>query len=435
MPRLRRRSAFAIGLLAGAFAMLTLVACGARTSGRAVTTVKTPTTVPSASRTTRGTAGVAAEATDALALELLPRIGAPSANAVFSPYSIQAALSMVGAGAAGETARQIAHVLRTGDLAALAAGDAALAGRLAAATAPPRGAPARGVARLQIANGLFTQAGLGLRTAFVQTLRGAFGAAPQRVDFHSAPETARRAINAWVAGRTGKLITDLMPAGSITTQTALVLANAIYLRAHWADPFVAGQTAPGPFFTSAGTRVTAQYMTQPPLQLLYGTGPGYQAMALAYLDSTLSMLVLLPRASTFASYQRTLTVPALTRLQRTLSPRLVALQMPRFHLLGAQSLNDLLAALGMPLAFTDAADFSGITGQARLKIAQVEHAADLNVDEAGTVASAATGIAIAPTAIAAPNQALRLKLDHPFLLFLRDDATGTILFAARVVDP
>jgi serpin B len=106
--------------------------------------------------------------------------------------------------------------------------------------------------------------------------------------------------------------------------------------------------------------------------------------------------------------------------------------MPRFHLTTHVELNGTLSALGMPIAFTDQADFSGITSAAKLTIQAVEHGADLKVDEAGTVAAAATGISLEPTA-AVPTT--RLVLDHPFLALIRDRHTGTILFAARVTDP
>ncbi len=416
----------AIHFLACAFVVLALVACGKATASR---------TVGNVSRTGLAGATVATQATNALALEMLPRLGLASTNAVFSPYSVQAALAMVGAGAAGKTASQLGRVLHAPALEPLQAGNATLAARLARATAPPPGARAGDAARLDIANGLFTQSGVSLEPRFAQTLSDDFGAAPQLVDFRSEPDAARQTINTWVAARTSKLINDLMPPGSITVQTALVLANAIYLRARWSSPFDPAATSRGSFFTAASGRVTAEFMNQAPVQLLYGRGSGYRALELPYLDSTLSMLVVMPQPGTLPSFERALSVAALARLQQALAPRLVEVRMPRFHLAGAEELNDLLAALGMPLAFTDRADFSGITSQARLKISEVQHAADLDVDEFGTVATAATGIALTPTAIAAPSLAVQLRLDHPFLLYLRDDVTGTILFAARVVDP
>jgi len=222
---------------------------------------------------------------------MLPRLGSPKGNAVFSPYSIQAALAMVGAGAEGKTAEQIGRVLHVAAPAELGASNATLASRLGTATAPPRGAPGVDLAKLEIANGLWTQSGLSLKPRFEQTLSEDFGASPQQVDFRSQPQAARQEINSWVSARTGRLIDDLMGPGSITPQTALVLADAVYLKARWVSPFNPSQTAPGSFFLAGGGRVSAEFMTQPPLQLAYAQTPCYQAPSLPYRDSTLSMLV------------------------------------------------------------------------------------------------------------------------------------------------
>jgi len=427
MNRVRAR---AISLLAAAVVVLVLGACGSKASTSVTVTNASPSANVGAA-----SAALATQATNGLALKMLARIGAPGRNVVFSPYSVQSALAMVSAGAAGQTASQIGRVLAAADLQSLHASNAKLAAALARATTPPHGTRPADAARLRIANGLFTQSGLRLAPAFVATLRGDFGAAPQRVDFRSRPAATRRRINAWVAARTGNRIEQLMPAGTITSQTALVLANAMYLRAHWSSPFDPASTAPGSFFTGPRSRVSAPFMTQDPLQLPYGHAAGYQEVELPYLDSSLSLLVVMPRAGTLPSFERSLDAAALAGLQRALAPRLVALRMPRFHVDGAESLDALLPALGMPLAFSDSADFSGITTQARLKISRVQHAADLTVDETGTVATAATGVAVAPTAIASPTRPVRLTVNHPFLVFLRDDVTGTILFAARVADP
>jgi serpin B len=175
-------------------------------------------------------------------------------------------------------------------------------------------------------------------------------------------------------------------------------------------------------------------MTQTPVAVRYAKRAGYQAVDLPYLHSTLSMLLVMPTPGTLARFEQDLSSDSLAQLERALSSKRVDLHVPRFHLTSDTGLGPVLSALGMPIAFTDAADFSGITALSRLKISAVEHAADLRVDEEGTVAAAATGIAIQPTAIA-PEPATRLTLDHPFLAFLRDDATGAILFVAQVTDP
>jgi serpin B len=370
----------------------------------------------------------AVHASEGLAIALLQRLGSGGANVVFSPYSVETALSMVASGAAGSTATEIDHVLHTARPAAVGAGLAALDARLTAAST------ARDAPRLQLANGLWVQSGLALAKPFTMTLSTLFGAPPQLVDFARAPATARQTINAWVAARTRHLINNLFPVGTITRQTAAVLANAIHLAAHWANPFTRAQTAPGPFYTGAGPTVQVPFMTQTPVALAYGRGRGYRAIDLPYLHSTLSMLFVMPAPGTLRRFERGLSSGSLARLERGLSPKRIDLHVPRFHLSFDTQLNSVLSELGMPVAFADAADFSGITTRTRLKISTVEHAADLRVNEQGTVAAAATGIAIVPTAIA-PVPPARLSLDHPFLAFLRDDATGAILFVAQVTNP
>jgi serpin B len=372
-------------------------------------------------------------ATNRLALELLPRLGG-SGNVVFSPYSIEAALAMVDQGAAGATASQIAHVLGGNGGSLLGRSNDALSGSLSTSVTAPQGTAAAATARLLIANGLWVQRGLALESPFPAALSNDFGAAPQAVDFASQPEVARQTINSWVADHTGRLIRNLMGPGAISSRTALVLANAIYLKARWASPFVKDSTTDQPFLVTAKQRVSAPFMTQPPTSFGYVHGQGYQAIELPYLNSDLSMLAVMPKAGTLGEFEGDLKRTGLNRITGALAPHRVDLRMPKLELALHTDLTQELSTLGMPLAFSNEADFSQITKATSLKIAAVEHGAKIKIDEAGTVAAAATGISLEPTAIE-NGPAVKLTLDHPYLLFLRDDSTGTVLFAARVTDP
>jgi serpin B len=409
-------------LLAAAALLVAVVASTAAHGGAA-----TPPAAP-------GSVTPAVDATNRLAATLLPLLGA-GGNTVFSPYSVATALAMIDQGAAATTATQIGRVLGGGSATALAASERTLSSALAASvrrSAP--GTSAGDLPRLQIANGLWVGPQLSVARPFGALLGHDFGATPQKLDFGAAPEAARLAINAWVAQHTAQRIKGLMPPGTITAQTRLVLANAIYLKAHWANPFVKASTAPGPFEIAGGATVTVPFMTGPVTLFAYGRRTGYRAIDLPYLDSTLSMLVVMPATGTLTQFERGLTPAALSRISRGLATARVALRMPRFKLSLHAMLNDVLSALGMPLAFSDAADFSGITHSVALKIQAVEHGATLTADEQGTIAAAATGISTEPTALPG-GPIVRLTVDHPFLFFLRDDATGAVLFAGRVVDP
>ena len=410
----RARTARRIAVLAAVVAALAVV-LGTSASARRPRPFRPTSPIPTA-----------VESDQALAFALLHRLAPGAGNVVFSPYSIEAALAMARAGAAGTTAAEIDSVLHTAHPAALAQGLAELGASLIGAGP---GAP-----QLNVANSLWVQAGLPLRAPFTRTLSADFGASPQTVDFANAAETARAAINAWVAAHTAGEIPDLFPEGSITNQTALVLADAIYLAAKWRYPFDPSSTTSESFYPPAGPPVPAMFMTRAPARLLYGRGRGYQAVELPYRGSTLSMLFVMPVAGTLKRFERGLSPASLAGIERGLVGKRLIVNVPRFEEQYDADLTDVLSALGMPIAFTDAADFSGITHSIGLKIAAVEHAADLRVDEAGTVAVGATGITLVPTSIerfVGPS----LTLNHPFLAILHDDVTGTVLFVAQVTNP
>lgn len=369
-----------------------------------------------------------ATATHAFGLDLLGAL--PPGNAVLSPDSISAALAMTGTGAAGRTATEIAETLHlkgpadfasVGDLqGAIAAGQAAAA---AGDPEPPT---------LEIANGLFLQKGLPFEPAFLSGAQQHFGAAPETVDFAGNPTGAVEAINGWVSERTKGLIPLILD--SVPPEMALALANAVYLDADWKHPFKQSETRPGVFHAAAGG-ATIDFMHQTE-SLRYGEGPGYRAVALPYRSSTLSLMVVLPKGQRLGALQHRLDGRSLARMARGLSAKPVILSLPRFHLNTDADLNDALAKLGMPTAFSDAANFSRITTSVPLKVAFVKHAADFTVDEEGTVAAAATVVGVMPvSAPVVPRDAVRFSANRPFLFFLRDDRTGALLFAGRFTTP
>jgi serpin B len=335
---------------------------------------------------------------------------------------------MAGSGASGDTAAQIAAVLHVASPQAFAA-----VGQLQAALAAEQLAAARGdpeAPTLEVANGLFVQQGYALEPAFLQGLQKNFGAAPQSVDFQE--RGAVEAINAWVSRHTQGIIPRIL--SSLPAQTRLALANAIYLKAAWRNPFKPAATATSAFHGErASSSIAFMHETD---ELPYGRGRGYAAVDLPYRSSTLSLLVLLPVGQSLAALEGGLAPGRLATIVRGLSSRPVLLSLPRFHLATHTILNGTLEALGMSDAFAEGADFSRITHGARLKIGLVGHAADFKVDEAGTVAAAATVVTIEPTvAHAFGSPPVPFDADRPFLFFLRDDRSGALLFAGRLVDP
>jgi serpin B len=348
-------------------------------------------------------------------------------NLVFSPTSISLALAMLYNGAATDTQTQIASALRftlPADRlnAAFDALDLAL-------TTPPTGSGA-GAFQLSLANATWLQQGFTILPAYLDILAESYGAGINTVDFEKAPDEARDAINAWVAGKTQNQIPMLFPQGIINAGTRLVLANAVYFHGDWVTPFNPN-SANGTFHAAAGD-VSVPMMTGDETAALW-SGTGWSAASLAYGGNTTSMILVVPDAGTFSSFEQALTADSLAAILAG-APQAAGggLSMPRFKFSLATSLNDTLASLGMPDAFDpDTADFSGIDGAKDLFVQAVVHQADIAVDEKGTTAAAATGISVGKASIALNS----LTVDRPFLFFIVHQPTGALLFAGRVVDP
>ena len=374
-----------------------------------------------------GEADGAARSTDALAVDLYRRLATRDGNLVFSPYSIEIALGMTRNGAKGETRTQMDAVLHAdkGDLdQGLNALEAALASRTGAKDVGERS----GTIALDTANALWTQQGLPFQPAFLDALARDYDAGVQTVDYRADPEAARQVINDWVEQRTHDKITDLIPAGQIDTLTRFVLTNAVYFKAPWAVKF--GAKGNQPFTTGGGAPVSVPTMAGGSGGT-YGEGDGWQAARLHYLGNELSMVVVVPED--LASFEATFDDAVLTAILGGLGDPLLSAQLPRFTFRTSVSLKEQLAALGMPLAFTGDADFSGITTAEQLHIGAVLHQAFIAVDEEGTEAAAAT--AVVGRAGSARPEGKALVVDRPFLFAIVDDATGAVLFLGRVTDP
>jgi serpin B len=214
--------------------------------------------------------------------------------------------------------------------------------------------------------------------------------------------------------------------------TRLVLTNAIYFNAAWEYPFEEDATYSGAFYLLDGGEVTVPMMTQME-SFKYTEGDGYQAVELPYDGRELSMVILLPGEGHFGAFESSLDADLVAAIIEDLESGEVALTMPKFEFESEFGLKQTLAAMGMPIAFTGEADFSGMTGSRELSIAEVIHKAFVSVDEAGTEAAAATAVVMELTAM--PGEPVEVTIDHPFIFLIRDIETGTILFIGRVVDP
>lgn len=363
----------------------------------------------------------------AFAVDLYHEVRGEPGNLFMSPHSISTALAMTYAGAAGSTADEMAATLHftlpeERLHAALNALDLALASRAEAAsgdTIP---------FRLRTANSIWGQEGATFLDPFLDTLAVNYGAGLRVLDFAADPDAARGIINGWVEDQTNDKIRELLPEDSIKRDTRLVLTNAIYFSAAWAEPFDASDTRDETFQTAGGAIQTPTLHGSP--EAGYAAGDGWRAVELPYDGGQLGMTIIVP--DDLAAFEASLDAAALAAITSALTPHVVTLALPKFEFDAPLSLAATLQELGMPTAFTEAADFSRIDGTRSLAISDVLHKGFVSIDEEGTEAAAATAVILEDTSL--PDQAA-LAVDRPFLFLIRDLPTGATLFVGRVVDP
>jgi len=409
--------------------LLPAVACNEAAGGELLMSDKPRETSPDISQ---ADLALLIEGNSAFTFDLYQALREQDGNLFYSPHSISVALAMTYAGARGETAQQMAATLQfLLEQERLHSAFNWLDAELASRGEGAQGKDGAGF-RLNIVNAIWGQKDYEFLSEFLDVLAENYGAGLRILDFINETEESRLAINDWVSDQTEGRIEDLLPQGTIGALTRLVLTNAIYFNAAWAYPFDDKVTANGPFYLLDGGQVTVPMMKQTEA-FGYTDGEGYQAVELLYDGDELSMVIMLPDDGQFEVFEEELQAQKINDMIGDLQPTEVALTMPKFEFESEFSLKDTLAEMGMPIAFSNAADFSGMTGSPELFVSDVIHKAFVAVDEAGTEAAAATAVPMELTAI--PDPPVEVTLDRPFMFLIRDIETGAILFAGRVVNP
>lgn len=371
---------------------------------------------------------------NAFALDFYHAIQGAEGNLFYSPYSISSALAMTYAGAEGETEEQMAETLRY-DLPeeSLHAAFNSLSLALTEEEEQEEQEDEGDRFVLDIANAIWGQQGYPFRQDYLDVLASNYGAGIHILDFAQAAEQARQTINTWVSEQTNGKIENLIPRGVIDDMTRLILTNAIYFRASWKLPFDEEQTQDGPFHLPDGEEISVPMMHQT-TRFGYTEGEEYQAVELPYVGDRASMVIVAPEAGQFSAFEESLQAQDIGGVIENMETKEVALTMPKFSFDASFQLAQQLAEMGMPQAFSpEEANFSDIDGSRKLYITEVLHKAFVSVDETGTEAAAATAVVVGITS--APTEPIELTLDRPFIFFIRDVETGTILFMGRVLNP
>ncbi|MBN1853830.1 MAG: serpin family protein [Pirellulales bacterium] len=357
------------------------------------------------------------------ALDLYGQLAAvEDGNLFLSPFSISTALAMTYAGARGSTATEMAdglHFTLSPEQLHPAFGELITA----------LNNDQRTSYELNVANRLWGQQGYGFLPEFLTITEQNYGAALAEVDYINQTEEARQTINQWVEDQTNQKIKDLLPPGSLSQDTRLVLTNAIYFNSTWKYEFDISLTETASFWMADSAPMDVPMMHQTS-EYRFGAFEKFQMIELPYTNDELSMIALLPNeVDGLQDLEEWLTAETLNDSMNQLVTQEVDLSLPRFEITSQFGLRDVLMSLGIVDAFGSQADFSGMNGQRDLFVSEVVHKAYASVNEEGTEAAAATGVVVVtglrPTFYA----------DHPFLILIRDNLTQSILFLGRVEEP
>ena len=357
-------------------------------------------------------------------LDLYARLRTEDGNLFLSPYSVSTALAMTYAGARGETERQMADVLH------FTLGQEQLHPAFAVLESSVKAAGDGLGCTIHVANSLWGQQGYGFLEEFLALNNKHYSAGFREVDFVRATEQARQTMNTWVAQQTQQIIKELLRKGDLDPADVLVLTNAIYFKGDWVSKFDLKQTQDAPFRISQTDQVIVPMMQQF-RRFAFAAADELDLLELPYAGDRLSMVLLLPKkVGGLAALEQSLSKENLDRWLGRLRQQPVRVSLPRFALGSRFDLTRTLAAMGMPDAFSGAADFSGMTGRRDLFIGLVIHEAKVEVNEEGTEAAAATAVKMKRGA-----PPVSFTADHPFLFLIRDKQTGSILFMGRVANP
>ena len=377
-------------------------------------------TPPEPDRLTRGL--------NQFAIEAYAKLARTAENVIYSPFSISSALSMLLAGAGGQTAHEIAAVLHQAD--SDPSRDAALAKLVDQLT---QAANVNGTELLN-ANGLWADENFRLQSEFRRTMLSLYRAPMVSLDFWSNPENARREINEWTASHTRGKIGELFGPGAFDRGTRLVLSSATYFCGKWQLAFPPQGTRPAPFHLAGGGTVETPFMNRSG-RFGYAETNSLEILEMKYADGSLALDVLLPKPPASSDdIEKKLNAESMGAWMGSLESRTVEVALPKFRTDSEFSLREVLAGLGMPAAFSAAADFSRIDGRRDLFLSQVMHKAFVDISEEGTEAAAATGMAVNLVALAVPQHTV-FRADHPFIFLIRDTRSGLILFAGRLMHP
>ncbi|HEX7511483.1 MAG TPA: serpin family protein, partial [Chitinivibrionales bacterium] len=290
-----------------------------------------------------------------------------------------------------------------------------------------------GAYTLNNANSIWMQESLSIQKSYLDLLAAYYNTGIYTVDFIKAHDSSTIAINNWTSEKTANRINNLLSPNTLTSLTRLVLVNALYFKSMWNDTFSIANTRDSAFFNLDSTTSTLPFMHAIGKENGYYETDRYQSAELFLAGWRTSIVIVMPKPGYFSMVENDFNIDTLYQIFSMVRSYISALvlSVPKFSFeTSSYNLGSILATLGMPDAFKPGtADFSGIDGKKGLFIGSVSHKGYISVNEWGVEAAAATPLKLSTTGI---DPIKIMTIDHPFILFIRDRRTNTVLFMGRI---
>ena len=349
-------------------------------------------------------------------------------NIFFSPYSISTALVMTYAGAEGETKSQMEKVLHFKSI------DSLLHNRFNALDLHINHNEKEYT--LNVANSLWPREGFIFRENYLNTIKKNYGAKLRPLDYIGDTEGSRKIINSWIEEKTHHRIKDIIQKGALSPFTKLTLVNAIYFKAKWKNIFSSYLTKDETFTKEDGSTLEKSFMKQTD-KFLYKEDDDFQAISLPYVGNRTSMQIILPKVGKYNTVMKNLNHYH-TLINNGSSFQRVTLKLPKFEFeTKGYQLKDSFQKLGMLDAFSNHANFKGITEEKGLFIDKIIHKAFIKVDENGSEAAAATVVTMRVTSFNPfqEKKPIEMSVNRPFIFFIKDNMSNQILFIGLIKEP
>jgi len=367
------------------------------------------------------------DANNLLSFDLYDKYKTEDGNLFFSSYSIVSALAMTYEGARGQTAEEMRTVLHLPDSKETLRSD--FLDVYSELNKFDK------TYKLSTANALWAQEDYPFIEDYFNIVTQNYGGSITNLDFVGHSEESRITINDWVEERTNDKIKDLIPQGLINVNTRLVLTNAVYFKANWSKQFNAEDTFDSQFHLNSEETVDVKYMSKTSTYN-YGETDSLQILEMDYLENDLSMLIILPKDNNVAQVENSFSLQELENWKNNMADERLRVRIPKFKFETKYFMAEDLAEMGMPTAFSNQADFTGMSETNELAISDVVHQTFIEVAEYGTEAAAATAVTMELTSVGPPVEQPKLFLaDHPFIFIIQDKESGNILFMGRMGNP